>query len=83
MEVLLVAVVGIMNLACFFLGAKVGQTVSEGEKIEVPEVKGPMQLYREHREQREAEEEADRLDKILQNIENYDGTDAGQQDIPM
>lgn len=83
MEVLLVAVVGIMNLACFFLGAKVGQATATGEKIETPEVKGPMQIYREQREQKEADKEADRVEKILQNIEIYDGTDVGQKDIPM
>lgn len=83
MEVLLVLVAGMTNMACFFLGAKVGQTVSKGETIQAPEIKGPMELYRERREKKEEEAEMDRMEKILQNIEVYDGTDIGQQDIPL
>lgn len=83
MEVLLVLVAGMTNMACFFLGAKVGQTVSKGETIQAPEMKGPMELYRERREKKEEEAEMDRMEKILQNIEVYDGTDIGQQDIPL
>lgn len=83
MEVLLVLVAGMTNVACFFLGAKVGQTVSKGETIQAPEIKGPMELYRERREKKEEEAEMDRMEKILQNIEVYDGTDIGQQDIPL
>ena len=83
MEVLLVLVVGMTNMACFFLGAKVGQTVSKGETLQAPEIKGPMELYREHREKKEEEAEMERMEKILQNIEIFDGTDIGQQDIPL
>lgn len=83
MEVLLVLIAGMTNMACFFLGAKVGQTVSKGEEIQVPEIKGPMELYREHREKKEEEAEMDRMEKIMQNIDTYDGTGIGQQDIPL
>lgn len=82
MEILLVLAVGTLNIACFFIGAKVGQAVTKGEKIEAPAIKGPMTLIQEHREHKEAEAEKNRLDVILRNIERYDGTDYGQEDVP-
>ena len=36
MEVLLILTVGAVNVLCFFIGAKVGQTVAKGETIMVP-----------------------------------------------
>lgn len=85
MEILLALVVGTLCIVCFFVGAKVGQTVSRGETIEVPEL-NPVKIVRESRERRqEAQErrkEERRLDVILQNIESYDGTGLGQKDVP-
>lgn len=81
MEVLLLAVMGAVNIFCFLIGAKVGQTVVKGEKVEVPSV-NPMKIAREHEARREAQREQDRLSAILRNIENYDGTGRGQEDIP-
>lgn len=80
MEVLLLAVTGITNIACFVIGAKVGQTVSKGETIEVPTV-NPMQLYREHEAKKEAQMEQEKIDTIMRNIECYDGTSNGQEDV--
>lgn len=82
MEILLALVVGTLNIACFFIGAKIGQTVTNGEKIETPTIKGPMTLIQEHREHKEAEAEKNRLDVIMRNIERYDGTANGQEDVP-
>ena len=82
MEIALVAVVGTLNIVCFFIGAKVGQAVVRGEKIEAPVVKGPMTLIKEHRDHKEAEAEKNRLDVIMRNIERYDGTGNGQEDVP-
>lgn len=79
--ILLVAITGVSNILCFLIGAKTGQAVSKGEEIKMPTV-SPMKLYREHKEHEEAEREQKRLDIILHNIECYDGTDAGQKDIP-
>ena len=81
MEVLLLAVVAASNIACFIIGAKVGQTVSKGEDIETPTV-NPLKAYREHEAKREAQREQDRLETIMRNIENYDGTSHGQKDVP-
>ena len=81
MEALLVAVVCLTNIACFIIGAKVGQTVSKGEKIETPTI-DPLKAYREREARKEAKAEQDRLDTIMQNIESYDGTPNGQKDVP-
>lgn len=81
MQIALILLVGALNIACFFIGAKVGQTVSKGEKLEMPSI-DPLKPVREHQERKEAEIEQNRVDTILRNIENYDGTGRGQEDVP-
>lgn len=80
MEALLLAVMGLTNIACFVIGAKVGQTVSKGEDIKLPTI-NPMEAYREREEKRQAKAEQDKLETIMQNIEKYDGTSNGQEDV--
>ena len=81
MEILLIAVVAITNIFCFLVGAKVGQTVSKGEPVEMPTV-NPLKAAEERRNKKEAEREQDKVNAILHNIEAYDGTGRGQEDIP-
>lgn len=81
MEILLIAVVAITNIFCFLIGAKVGQTVSKGESVEVPTI-NPLKAVEERRNKKEAEREQDKVNAILHNIEAYDGTGRGQEDIP-
>lgn len=81
MEILTIAVTGALCIVCFFIGAKVGQTVSKGEDIHVPNI-NPMELYRVRQGRKEAEREQNKLDALMHNIEVYDGTSAGQKDIP-
>jgi hypothetical protein len=81
MEVLLLAVMGAVNIFCFLIGAKVGQAVVKGEKVEMPSI-DPLKAVREHEAKKEAQKEQDRLNAILRNIEAYDGTGRGQEDIP-
>ena len=81
MEVLLLLVMGAVNILCFIIGAKVGQAVVKGEKVEMPTV-NPLTLYREHKDKREAEREQDKIEAVMRNIESYDGTGRGQEDIP-
>ena len=81
MEVLQMAVMGAYGIACFIIGAKVGQMVVKGEKIETPTL-NPVKVIREHKDKQQAEWEQDRLDTILRNIEGYDGTGNGQEDVP-
>lgn len=78
---LLILVVGALCIACFFVGAKVGQTVSRGETVEMPKI-DPMQPIREHKERKQADREQERYDTMLENINRYDGTSSGQKDIP-
>lgn len=84
MEILLTLVVGTLCIVCFFVGAKVGQTVANGERIETPEL-NPVKAIREHREkvaaEREQEFEQRKMDTIMRNIEAYDGTGKGQEDV--
>jgi hypothetical protein len=81
MEVLLLLVMGVVNVLCFVIGAKVGQAVSKDKEIELPSV-NPLEAWREEKAKREAEKEQNKIDVIMQNIENYDGTGANQKDVP-
>ncbi len=81
MEIMLAAVIGLLCIICFVTGAKVGQKVAKGEKIETPAV-NPLKAYREHEAKKEAQREQNRFDTILRNIEAYDGTERNQEDVP-
>ena len=76
-----ILVVGALCIACFFVGAKVGQQVSKGETVELPKV-DPLKPIREFGDRKEAEREQERYNTILENIDRYDGTSSGQKDIP-
>ena len=78
--VLLLAIASLSNIACFVIGAKVGQKVVKNEPIETPAV-NPFKAYREKQEQKEAEAAKNRIDTILRNIDNYDGTENGQEEV--
>lgn len=84
MEILLVLVTGILIIVSFFVGAKVGQAVSKGEEIKAPDLSklNPITIYNEHKEKVKADKEAKKIETILHNIDVYDGTGAGQTDIP-
>ena len=83
MMILVILVVCIANILCFYIGAKIGQAIVREEDIKLP---NPVAAVQEHmqaqREQRKSREEQDQLDVILANIENYDGTGYGQRDVP-
>lgn len=81
MEVLLLLVMAMANIICFMVGVKVGQAVSKGEDVKLPTL-NPVEIYKTHKENKAAEAEMNRLDAVLQNLESYNGTEAGQQDIP-
>ena len=81
MEALLLAVMGATNIACFFIGAKVGQMVSKGEDIKTPTI-SPIEAARNREEKKLAQIEQNRIDTIMRNIERYDGTTKGQEDVP-
>lgn len=81
MEALLLAIMGVANVLCFVIGAKVGQKVTKGEEIKLPTV-NPLEAYKKHEQKKQAEMEQSRINTILQNIDSYDGTGRGQTDVP-
>ena len=81
MDVITILAMGFVCMACFLLGAKLGQTVTKGESIQLPSL-NPVQAVREHKDRKEAEIEQDRFNTIMQNIEKYNGTPYGQEDVP-
>jgi hypothetical protein len=81
MEALTLLTVGALNIACFFIGAKLGQKVAKDEPIETPNL-NPVQMIQAHREKKQAEREKKRIDIIMANIDAYDGTSKGQQEVP-
>ena len=78
---LIIAAVAASNIVCFMVGAKVGQTVSKGEEVKLPNM-NPLEAVREHNAKKEAEYQQSKIDTILRNIDSYDGTGSGQKDIP-
>ncbi len=78
----LVLVIGILCIVCFFIGAKVGQKVVRQETITLPNL-NPMKAIEEHREKQETNKENEKKETIWKNLERYDGTSAGQEDVPM
>ena len=81
MELLLMAMLSLSNIACFLIGAKVGQKVVKGEPVELPTI-NPMEAYREQQERKEAERVQEKVEAIMRNIDSYDGTANGQEDVP-
>lgn len=82
MEVLLLIVMCLSNILCFMIGAKVGQAVSKGERVELPKV-DPMKAARERQDRKEAEKDQAWLDAVKRNIDTYNGSAEGQTDIPV
>lgn len=83
MTLVLVGIVGVMNIVCFYIGAKIGQKVVNKEPLEV---KTPVETIKEHIDtratKREQEKEQELIDTIQHNIDIYDGTAQGQKEIP-
>ena len=74
---------GLMNILCFFIGAKVGQKVVKNEELKLPNpVKSIKEDIQTYEETKEAMKEQEKLDTIAYNIDMYDGTSLGQREIP-
>ncbi len=80
--VLIIASIGIMNILCFFIGARVGQKVVRQEKIELNPIKAVNKAKEERKEKKEKELEDEYMKTVMYNIDNYNGTSLGQKDIP-
>lgn len=81
MEVLLLLIMSASNIVCLVFGVKVGMSVKKGEEVKLPTL-NPLEIYKAHREDKAAEAEMKRIDAVMQNLESYNGTEAGQKDIP-
>ena len=79
--ILTIVAVGTLNVVCFFVGSKIGQMVAKDKDIEMPKV-NPLEYVQAQREKKHAREEQERYNIILENVNNYNGTDAGQKDVP-
>lgn len=78
--VIIIAVTALTNVACFAIGAKVGQVAHKGEDIKLPTI-NPVKAYREREAREEARLAQERIDTIMRNIDTYDGTARGQEDV--
>ena len=79
---LLVLEIGMLCIVCFFIGAKVGQKVSKGEDIKIPNPVEIIDNVKERKEYREEQiENQKEFNTNLDNINNYDGTELGQRDF--
>lgn len=81
MDYLMILTIGTLCIVCFFVGAKVGQKVVKGERLELPSI-NPIEKIKEHNSRKEAERKQERNETIWRNIERYDGTPFGQEDVP-
>ena len=80
MEVITILSTGFLCIVCFIIGAKVGQTIVKGEKVEMPNL-DPFKAYREREARKENKIKQDKLNTVLRNIDRYDGTSKGQEDV--
>jgi hypothetical protein len=78
MELLYMALFTASNILCFVIGAKVGQKVTKGERVEIP---SPVKVVQEYKAERAAKTEQSKIDTIMRNIESYNGTPYGQEDV--
>lgn len=70
--IILIVSIGIMNILCFFIGARVGQKVVNKEEIKLPNI-NPIQTYKEYETKREIEKADEQYKKDLEAINNYNG----------
>ena len=69
---LLILVISILNIVCFFIGAKVGQKVVNKEELKLPNL-NPMAAVKKYEEQREIEEIEKTYKENMEAIDNYKG----------
>lgn len=83
--IILVVSVGIMNILCFFIGAKIGQKVANNQSIETPQlnpIKAINNAISEHIDKKEKEAEEEYYKTLMYNIDHYSGDSLGQKDLP-
>ena len=78
MSLIEVIILMLINLASFYIGARVGLAVSKNKDLTL----NPIKALKEHKEQKEADLEERKYKTMMSNIDKYDGTGFGQEDIP-
>ena len=78
MTIAIIAAISIANIICFFIGAKIGQTVVKNKEIKAP---NPVKAVREYKESKEEAERLEEIQTMLHNIAVYDCTELGQKEI--
>ena len=68
--ILLISSIGLLNVLCFFIGARVGQKVVKNEPLKLP---NPIEAVKTYEEKKEEEEAYKKLQEDLEQINNYDG----------
>lgn len=81
--IILVISIGLMNILCFFVGARIVQKIVKQEKIEINPVKVINKAIEERKEIKAKETEDEYYKTIMHNLDVYDGTDTGQLKIPI
>ena len=79
--ILIVITIGIMDILCFYFGAKIGQKAVNNQPIEINPVKAVSRTIDEHKAKKEQDKENEYYESIMYNIDHYDGTSIGQKDI--
>ncbi len=82
METIIICTIfGVFILLSYTLGLKNGQRLSKKEDITLPEC-NPIKVVKKEIEDHELKKKQEALEVMMSNIDNYDGTSAGQKDIP-
>lgn len=81
MEAIILLIVSMSNIICFFLGAKIGQRVVNNQPVRIID-KSPIESIREKQDSKELKKQQEIDDVIKHNIDVYDGISLGQKDIP-
>lgn len=76
--ILLISVIGLMNITCLYIGAKIGQSVKHDVPLKIP---SPVSMVKEYQDKKKDREEQHIMDINMQNIENYDVRGSMQKDF--
>lgn len=74
--ILLISAIGLMNITCFYIGAKVGQNAKNDIPLKIP---SPVSMVKEYQEERKNREEQRIMEINAYNIESYDVRGSNQK----
>ena len=83
--ILFCSIFGLIIMASYTLGLRNGQKLAKKEEITMPDV-NPVSIVNKqiekHEIKHEIKKEQELLNIMMDNIDNYDGTGAGQKELP-